>query len=89
MSDVKELQKAFEAKLNAAQAEIVSLKARMFDAQDAFAAQRRELETVIIAIAQRVGAQGEDGHIAVDSIIQKLEEAGFKLPEAEAEVEAE
>lgn len=85
MSDVKELQKAFEA----AQAEIVSLKARMFDAQDAFVAQRRELETVIIAIAQRVGAQGEDGHIAVDSIIQKLEEAGFKLPEAEAEVEAE
>lgn len=85
MSDVKELQKAFEA----AQAEIVSLKARMFDAQDAFAAQRRELETVIIAIAQRVGAQGEDGHIAVDSIIQKLEEAGFKLPEPEAEVEAE
>lgn len=85
MSDVKELQKAFEA----AQVEIVSLKARMFDAQDAFAAQRRELETVIIAIAQRVGAQGEDGHIAVDSIIQKLEEAGFKLPEAEAEVEAE
>lgn len=81
----KELQKAFEA----AQAEIVSLKARMFDAQDAFVAQRRELETVIIAIAQRVGAQGEDGHIAVDSIIQKLEEAGFKLPEQEAEVEAE
>lgn len=85
MSDVKELQKAFEA----AQAEIVSLKARMFDAQDAFVAQRRELETVIIAIAQRVGAQGEDGHIAVDSIIQKLEEAGFKLPEVESEVEAE
>lgn len=82
MSDVKELQKAFEA----AQAEIVSLKARMFDAQDAFVAQRRELETVIIAIAQRVGAQGEDGHISVDSIIQKLEEAGFKLPEVEAEV---
>lgn len=82
MSDVKELQKAFEA----AQAEIVSLKARMFDAQDAFVAQRRELETVIIAIAQRVGAQGEDGHISVDSIIQKLEEAGFKLPEPEAEV---
>lgn len=81
----KELQKAFEA----AQAEIVSLKARMFDAQDAFAAQRRELETVIIAIAQRVGAQGEDGHIAVDSIIQKLEEAGFKLPEPEVEAEAE
>lgn len=83
MSEVKELQKAFEA----AQAEIVSLKARMFDAQDAFVAQRRELETVIIAIAQRVGAQGEDGHIAVDSIIQKLEEAGFKLPEPEAESE--
>lgn len=89
MSDVKELQKAFEAKLNAAQAEIVSLKARMFDAQDAFVAQRRELETVIVAIAQRVGAQGEDGHISVDSVIQKLEEAGFKLPEPEAEVEAE
>ena len=81
----KELQKAFEA----AQAEIVSLKARMFDAQDAFAAHRRELETVIIAVAQRVGAQSEDGHISVDSIIQKLEEAGFKLPEPEAEVEAE
>lgn len=79
----KELQKAFEA----AQAEIVSLKARMFDAQDAFVAQRRELETVIIAIAQRVGAQGEDGHIAVDSVIQKLEEAGFKLPEPEVEAE--
>ena len=85
MSEVKELQKAFEA----AQAEIVSLKARMFDAQDAFTAQRRELETVIIAIAQRVGAQGEDGHITVDSIIQKLEEAGFKLPEPESEAEAE
>lgn len=81
----KELQKAFEA----AQAEIVSLKARMFDAQDAFVAQRRELETVIIAIAQRVGAQGEDGHISVDSVIQKLEEAGFKLPEVEVESEAE
>lgn len=85
MSEVKELQKAFEA----AQAEIVSLKARMFDAQDAFTAQRRELETVIIAIAQRIGAQGEDGRIAVDSIIQKLEEAGFKLPEPEAESEPE
>lgn len=83
MSDIKELQKALEA----AQAEIVSLKARMFDVQDAFTAQCRELETVIIAIAQRVGAQGEDGRIAVDAIIQKLEEAGFKLPEPEAESE--
>lgn len=85
MSDIKELQKALEA----AQAEIVSLKARMFDSQDAFTAQCRELETVIIAVAQRVGAQGEDGRIAVDAIITKLEEAGFKLPEAESEAESE
>lgn len=71
--------------LQAAQAEIASLKVRIFDTTEAHRKDVQALQEIIANVAVRVGAISEDGRIAIDDIFAALDKAGLVLPEAPAE----
>lgn len=73
--------------LQAAQAEIASLKVRIFDTTEAHRKDVQSLQEIIANVAVRVGAISEDGRIAIDDIFAALDKAGLVLPEAPAEFE--
>lgn len=73
--------------LQAAQAEIASLKVRIFDTTEAYRKDVQALQEIIANVAVRVGAVSEDDRIAVNDIFAALDKAGLVLPEAPAEFE--
>lgn len=70
--------------LQAAQAEIASLKVRIFDASEAHRKDVQALQEIIANIAVRTCAI-KDGRVAIDDIFTALDKAGLVLPEAPAE----
>lgn len=73
--------------IQAAHAEIASLKVRVFDATEAHKRDVQALQEIIANVAYRTGSVKEDGRIAVDDIFAALDKAGLVLPEASAEFE--